>query len=137
MIRAAKVPDAIEIAGLMDRAWPGKADKSLLYKRACQYVSRRYKQRVDARALVLERDGAVVGFLYAEAQPAFEVATNVHRMHVHVLVGTGAVPLLRELRNLTRLTILLPSWALLGRMQSFRRLLRPLGPKLAGEIYQL
>lgn len=133
MIRDASFRDWEDVAQLVFLAGRGKVPLELCRKRAKQYVTQGAKSK-SVYALV--RGDPPDGFLFAVTRNAFDLS-ETRFVEVHMVIGTGFVELLRELRKRTNRRILVQSWAFFGRLIAFRRLLRPLDPEPIGETFQI
>ena len=139
-VRPAQFPDVLPIADIIYRRSRGKSTEHLCRSRVDQCIKRsRGRAQGFRRALVAEDGGGIRGFLFAEERNMFDLCPNVRAVEVPFLVGStgAAVPLMRELRGLTKLPILVISWGMLTRPLAVKRLLRPLRAQAVGVIYQL
>lgn len=124
-----------EVAQLVYRAGKGRVPIELCRKRSKQYVMLGQHRRKQGHYALIHGDPPD-GFLFAVTRNAFDLA-ETRWVEVHLLVGTGAVDLLRELRSRTERRILVQGWAFFGKLTAFRRLLRPLNPEIIGETLQI
>ena len=132
--------ELLDVAALLHRAARGKTTERICRSRVDQCVKRFKARRAGLRAALVAAEGDTIrGFLYAEERNLFDLCPNVRVVEVQFLVGShgAALPLLRELRRMTRLRIHVLSFGMIRRPEAFRRLLRPLGPQAIGVIYQV
>ena len=133
--------DVIDIGGLLNDKCKGKSNIRICRSRADLCVKRSVRSKgFFCKCLVAEREGDIIGFLYAEERQFFDLIPTVRLVEVHFLVGSGgcAVRLLKRLRQMTVQRILILHWGIAGRSpKSFERLIKTLGPQQVAAAYQI
>ena len=132
--------EVLQVAELLEHAARGKSSIEICRSRADACILRsRKKTKMFHAALVssFTEESEAMGFLYASERGAFDLCPGISFVEVLYLCGRGGRELLEHLRTLTAKRILVQSWRLFGRMESFERLIRPLQPQEMGRVYQI
>ena len=130
--------EVMAISDLFTDCAKGKVTGHTVRSRVHACILRSVQRSKQFRAaLVAVRGDDIVGFVYAEEANLFSLCHNIRVVEVHFLIGSGAVPLMKRLRAMTKLRIHVCSWALMGRPAVFRRLLRALAPEPVAVVYQV
>ena len=133
--------DILRVSELLEQKTRGKSNPHICRSRIDQCVKRsKLSKGIFCKALLAEEKGKVIGFLYAEERNAFDLIPKMRFIEVHFLIGGNgaAVPLLKNLRELTNQRILIQNWGMIsGRMKPFKRLIGALDPQQVAVTYQI
>ena len=137
IIRRARYTDRDAVARLIDGLVEFRAPEKATRAAAVRCIQRGQQKKSTHWCLVSETD-EVDGLLYAEKQHIHGVLENVWAVNVIYLAGRNrAVPLLKHLRGMVRGRIQVLQHAHWCTMETFERLLRPLGAKRTGGLWEL
>ncbi len=137
-VREAAFADVQRMAAILHAAARGKASPRSCRRRAGNCVAWARKARKGECLVAVAEDGSVRGWVFAGLCQAWDVCDRMAWLQVVFLLGPGCgLPLLAALRQRTRKRVLVPSWAALGNMEAFGRLLRPLHPRPVCRVWEI